>query len=280
MIPLEEFTDVATAACRRAGFFLAENFGRVTAEMIRRKKHMDYVTEMDLTAERMIIDTITASFPTHKIMAEETRRDTGEGYRWIIDPLDGTTNYIHGFPRYAVSIALEKDGELMVGTVYDPERDELFAAEKGRGATLNGRPIRVSEITDPTLALVGTGIPFRNIEFLDSYLDSLREITLGVSGVRRPGAAALDLADVACGRTDGFWEICLCPWDVAAGSLLITEGGGKCSSINGQSNGVESGHVAAGNPSVYAFIQPIVDKTLTPALARRSPDLPKSKFCR
>ena len=216
----------ATNTAREAGRILAERFGRVHINY--KQNDIDLVTEADLAAEAYILEQIRTHHPRHAILAEESgvTETAGAEYRWIIDPLDGTTNYAHGYPCFCVSIGLEHKGELVVGAVYDPTRDEMFAAEKGAGATLNGRRMRVSETEELKRALVCTGFPY-NVRERPDFMREWRNLTLHAHGVRRDGSAALDLAYVAAGRFDAFWEDGLNPWDMAAGALLVTEAGGR-----------------------------------------------------
>jgi len=220
---------------------------------VKSKRANDFVTEVDRAAEAAIIQAIHAAYPEHAILGEETGAIDGgkQEYRWIIDPLDGTTNFIHGFPQYCVSIGIEHRGALAHGVVYDPIRDELFTASKGNGAFLNDRRIRVSKCSRLGDALVGTGFPFKELTRVDLYLKQLRQLMEKSSGVRRAGAAALDLAYVACGRLDGFWELGLLPWDMAAGALLIQEAGGLVGDLEGEQSFLESGDVCAAAPKLF-----------------------------
>lgn len=227
-----EFT-IQTA--RDAGRILAERFGRVSLQ-VTHKGDIDLVTESDLAAERLIVERIRSYYPRHSILAEEagtvTRDERPSDYKWIIDPLDGTTNYAHGYPCFCVSIALEHKSEIIIGVIYDPIRDELFAAERGGGATLNGRRIRVSEIDDLNRALLCTGFPY-DVRGRNNFARHFTNFIMTAQAVRRDGSAALDLAYVACGRFEGFWEEGLRPWDVAAGVLLVEEAGGRVSRYDG-----------------------------------------------
>ncbi|HEY6896663.1 MAG TPA: inositol monophosphatase family protein, partial [Rhodocyclaceae bacterium] len=216
------------------------------------KRQSDFVTEVDRAAEASIIDTIREAYPHHAILAEESGESGESDYQWIIDPLDGTTNFIHGFPQYAVSIAMAHKGVLSHAVVYDPTRNELFTASKGAGAFLNDKRIRVSRRQKLEEALIGTGFPYRSFDQIDTYLAIFRDLTQKTSGLRRPGAASLDLSYVACGRLDGFWEFGLSPWDMAAGALLITEAGGLISDLSGEPNYMNTGNVIAGTPKVFS----------------------------
>jgi myo-inositol-1(or 4)-monophosphatase len=248
---------IAVKAARRAGAIINRAARDVDVLAVVRKRHNDFVTEVDKAAEQAIIEVLRRAYPEHGILAEESGASAGAGpgggseYTWIIDPLDGTTNFIHGFPQYAVSIGLRHRGVLEQAVVYDPGRNELFTATRGRGAFVNDRRIRVSKRTKLADALIGTGFPFRDLAGLDEYLAMMRELTPRVAGIRRPGAASLDLAYVAAGRLDGFWEMGLAPWDMAAGALLIQEAGGLVGDLRGESGWMESGRIACGNPKIF-----------------------------
>jgi myo-inositol-1(or 4)-monophosphatase len=240
---------IAVRAARRAGSII-NRAALAGGVQVKSKRANDFVTEVDRSAEAAIIEIVQKSYPDHGILGEETGSIDGgkQEYRWIIDPLDGTTNFIHGFPQYCVSIGIEHRGALAHGVVYDPIRDELFTASKGNGAFLNDRRIRVSKCSRLGDALVGTGFPFKELTRVDLYLKQLMEKS---SGVRRAGAAALDLAYVACGRLDGFWELGLSPWDMAAGALLIQEAGGLVGDLEGEQSFLESGDVCAAAPKLF-----------------------------
>jgi myo-inositol-1(or 4)-monophosphatase len=245
---------IAVRAARRAGSVINRAALAGGGLQVKSKRANDFVTEVDRGAEAAVIEVIRKSYPEHAILGEETGASgsTTSEYRWIIDPLDGTTNFIHGFPQYAVSIGVQHKGALEHAVVYDPSRDELFTASKGRGAYLNDRRIRVSKCVKLADALVGTGFPFKELERVDLYMKQLKSIMERSSGVRRAGAAALDLAYVACGRLDAFWELGLSPWDVAGGALLITEAGGLVGDLKGEQTFLESGDVAAASPKIFA----------------------------
>jgi len=218
------------------------------------------VTEVDKASEAAIIETLTTAYPDHSILAEESGTHERESeFQWIIDPLDGTTNFIHGFQYYCVSIALAHKGIVTQAVVYDPTRNDLFTASRGRGAYLNERRIRVGKLDRLSDALIGTGFPFRDGSGLDAYTRLFSEMTLSCAGLRRPGAAALDLANVAAGRLDGFFEQGIHAWDVAAGSLIITEAGGLVGNYTGESDFLHQGEIVAGNPKVYAQMIKILD---------------------
>lgn len=243
----------AIETARDAGRVLLEKFGRI--ESVTKKGDINLVTEGDLASEALIVERIKSHFPRHAILAEEAGNAvvTGEdgGHKWIIDPLDGTTNYAHGYPCFCVTIALEHEGEIVLGVTYDPTRDELFTAEKGRGATINGKPIRVSRTDELGNALLVTGFPY-DIKHREKFARYLTEFLLTSRGVRRDGSAAIDLAYVACGRFDGFWEEGLNPWDVAAGKLLIEEAGGTVSYYDGSPFSIYTPPIVASNGTIHA----------------------------
>src|SRR5213082_1132953 len=241
--------NIAVRAARRAGSIINRAALDSGGLRVTSKRAKDFVTQVDHAAEEAIIDIVRKSYPEHGLLAEESGAAKPDAeVVWIIDPLDGTTNFIHGFPQYCVSIAVEHRGALAHAVVYDPVRNELFTASKGRGAFLNDRRIRVSKCLRLDDALVGTGFPFKELGRVDLYLRQLRSLMEKSSGVRRAGAAALDLAYVACGRLDAFWELGLSPWDVAAGALLIQEAGGLVGDMKGDQTFLESGDIAAATP--------------------------------
>ena len=244
--------NVAVMAARRAGAVLGRNFNKRDKLTVEKKGHNDYVTSADLAAEKAIIDVIHKHYPDHAILAEESGVQGDSDHVWIIDPLDGTTNYLHGFPVFGISIALQIEGRLEHAVVYEPMREELFTASRGAGAQLDGHMIRVSGNKDLERSLIGTGFPYRQAdEELEPYLAMLAKVIKNTSGVRRPGSAALDLCSVACGRLDAFWETGLKSWDLAAGTLIIREAGGIVSALDGAENHMETGHVLTGSPRIY-----------------------------
>ena len=255
---------VAVLAAQKSGALLMSSYGKLKDSQIHAKSKNDFVTELDRQSEKLVISTIKKSFPDHSIQAEESGTSHGDGTWWIIDPLDGTANYIHHFPLFSVSIGVVHRGSLIAGVVFDPVHKELFTAEKGKGAFLNGKKIRVSKTPSLSTAFMATGIPFRARGRFEEYLRSFGNISLGSAGLRRGGSAALDLAYVACGRFDGFWEINLSPWDIAAGALLIQEAGGAISDMWGRQDHLKNGDVLASNGRIHAELLDIASKTFTP----------------
>ena len=243
--------NIAVSAARAAGQVILRNMNRLPDIKIQSKGSNDFVSEVDLQAEQSIISTIQKAYPSHAILAEETGEQSGDEHQWIIDPLDGTTNYLRGVPQFSVSIAMRQNDKLQLGVIYDPLKEELFCATRGEGATLNNRRIRVSKQRDLSGSLLGTGLPYRADQELDTYLATLRAILEKTSGVRRAGSAALDLAYVAAGRFDGFWEFGLNKWDIAAGVLIIQEAGGLVSDLRGGHDFLDSGNIVAANTQLY-----------------------------
>lgn len=262
--------NIATKAARRASQIINRAALDLSLIQVQSKQPNDFVTEVDKAAEAAIIEVLKDAYPDYGILAEESGLTPGRNahvdYQWIIDPLDGTTNFIHGFPQYAISIALAKAGVVEHAVVYDPNRNELFSASKGAGAFLNERRIRVSRRTKLQDALIGTGFPYRVFDHADAYLAIFRELSQKTAGLRRPGAASLDLAYVAAGRLDGFWEFGLSPWDMAAGALLITEAGGLVSDLSGEAGYLDTGNLVAGTPKVFLPLLQIVQAHRTAKL--------------
>jgi len=251
----EGFLDTAVRAARLAGELILRNLGRVSKKDIGLKQASDFVTRVDTESEEIIVGTIKEEFPNHAFLAEESVKEAGTGgYRWIIDPLDGTTNYIHAYPVFSVSIALEYAEEIVIGVILDPLRDELFTAEKGNGAFLNKDRIKVSETRTLKESLITTGFPFRNKDIIDEYLKLFRRLFLRASDLRRTGSAAIDLAYLACGRCDAFFEFGLSPWDTAAGSLIIQEAGGIVTGFSGGPDYRSTGNIVAGNDFLHGEI--------------------------
>jgi myo-inositol-1(or 4)-monophosphatase len=244
--------NIAVRAARRAGSIISRASLDNAGLEVRSKRQNDFVTRVDHAAEEAVLDVVRKAYPDHAILAEESGASAGTAeYEWVIDPLDGTTNFIHGFPQYCVSIAIRHRGALAHGVVYDPNRNELFTASKGRGAFLNDRRIRVSKCTRFSEALVGTGFPFKELNRVEQYVKQFRSIITSTAGLRRAGAAALDLAYVACGRLDAFWELGLSPWDMAAGALLIQEAGGLVADLGGEDGYLKSGEIACATPKIF-----------------------------
>ncbi len=260
--------NTAIKAARRAGSVILRHLNQIDRLTIESKGGNDFVSEVDHLAEAEIVRIIRAAYPDHAIVAEESGAHRGDHYCWYIDPLDGTTNFLHGFPQFAVSIAQTHKGVLEQAVVFDPLRDELYTASRGAGARLNDRRIRVSAVSRMPNALLGTGFPFKDMQHLEAYLDTFRTLFPRSSGVRRAGSAALDLAYVAAGRLDGFWEIGLQTWDMAAGCLLVQEAGGLVGDFAGGQEFLETGNLVAGNPAIFAEILRLIQPRLTPALRR------------
>jgi len=255
--------NVAVKAARAAGNIINRAALDVESVRVSQKQVNDFVTEVDQASEKTIIETLLTAYPGHAIWAEESGKEHGaqdSDYVWIIDPLDGTTNFIHGLPIYCVSIALAVKGKIEQAVVYDPTRNDLFTATKGRGAYMNNRRIRVAKRTRLQECLISTGFPYRFDDNIQHYLSLLGDILPRTAGIRRPGAAALDLAYVAAGFTDGFFELGLQPWDVAAGALLITEAGGLVGNFSGEANFLEQRECLAANPRVYGQLVGLLGK--------------------
>ena len=255
--------NIAVKAARRAGSIItraSEDIGSLT---VNDKSYNDFVTEVDLASEKEIIRVLKASYPEHAFLGEETGLSHQADNIWIIDPLDGTTNFLHGFPQYCISIALEQKGEITQAVIYDPNRNDLFTATKGQGAFLNQRRMRVSNKSKLKESILGTGFPFRDFQHLPVYLKIFEEVVRGTSGIRRPGSAALDLAYVAAGWFDGFFEINLSKWDIAAGGLLVTEAGGIVSDFSEKDGWLESGNIVATNPKIYDPLVKIIQSHIT-----------------
>ena len=268
---------IAVKAARRAGNIINRGAREIDLLTITSKGPKDFVSEVDREAERTIVETLLASYPDHAILAEE---GTAKGANadaenlWIIDPLDGTTNFLHGFPQYCVSVALAHRGQITQAVIYDPVRNDLFTATRGRGAFLNDRRIRVSKRHHLRDCLIGTGFPFRDGSYLDTYLRMMKTMIEQTAGLRRPGAAALDLAYVAAGFYDGFWEVGLNPWDVAAGSLLIQESGGLIGDLTGEGDFLHGGQVIAATPKIFAQMVAVLAPFRSELLRERAPRPP------
>ncbi len=253
--------NTAVKAARKAGSIISRASSDLDKLTVRRKRQNDFVSEVDHAAEDAIISVLRDAYPDHGILAEESGASKSRSeYVWMIDPLDGTTNFLHGFPQYCVSIGLMHKGVAQQAVVFDPNRNELFTATRGVGAYLNDRRIRVSKTDHLEDALIGTGFPYREVGHIDAYLQMFKTMTKSCSGIRRPGAAALDLAWVAAGRIDGFWEIGLSPWDMAAGALLVREAGGLVGDLAGEERFLDSGRVVASNAKIFAAILKALDQ--------------------
>ena len=257
--PMEEYLVVAREAALRAGQLLRDNLGGKRTIVF--KGEIDLVTEMDTRAERAVVETLLQAFPDHGILSEEEATIEKESpFRWIIDPLDGTTNYAHGYPCFAVSLALESAGEVIVGVVYDPMREELFSAGKGQGAQLNGRPLQVSIVDNLIHSLLATGFPYDRRVSEKNNLNHFNELLMAAQEVRRDGSAALDLCSVAAGRFEGFWELKLKPWDVAAGMLIVREAGGVVSDFSGDRSSIYDQEIVASNGMIHGQMLAILKK--------------------
>jgi len=259
---------IAIRAARSAGDIILRASENVDRIQVDSKEQHDFVTEIDYQAEQAIINILKTAYPEHGILAEESGAQEGNEYTWIIDPLDGTTNFLHGFPNYAVSIALKQKNNLIVAVVFDPQRDELFTASRGDGAALNGKRIRVTPQASLAGSLIGTGFPFKlqQQQYLEAYLNMFKSVCTNTSGIRRTGSAALDLAYVAMGRLDAFWEVDLKPWDIAAGILLVKEAGGVITDLSFNDQYLESGNVIAGNPKMHQLMYRLIEPHVTDSL--------------
>ncbi len=258
---MKEFLDGAIEAAKLGGKILMEHFGTIRQRDVHEKKAYDFVTYVDMESERTIKDHLASKFPDHEFLAEESGGSPiGDAPTWIIDPLDGTKNYIHSFPHFAISIALSVEHELKVGVIYDPVKDDLFWAVKGNGAYRNGKQIHVAEVSDIGFSLISTGFPFRSKDVLDTYLKAFKIIFLKAAGMRRAGSAALDLAYVASGIFQGFFEYGLSPWDIAAGSLIVFEAGGIVTDFMGSDLFILTGNTVAGTPRIHKFLVDVTSK--------------------
>ena len=260
---MNERRAAAKDAVLAAGELVRERFGRRAGLNVEEKDRNDYVTATDKASEQLIVSMLTGEFPDIPFMAEEGGGDVGERLFWVIDPLDGTTNFIHGYPQVGVIIALIEERRVIVGVTYDPLRKEIFEAARGEGAFLNGRPISVATERSIENCLLGTGFPFRTYDYLDPYLDTFRDLFLRCRGVRRAGAAVLDLAHLAAGRLNGFWELYLKPWDMAAGALMIEEAGGVVTDFFGGDDYLSAGNIVAGNNVIHEEIVRVTSGTFT-----------------
>ncbi|MDA3870246.1 MAG: inositol monophosphatase family protein [Gammaproteobacteria bacterium] len=251
--------NIAVRAARAAGDVIVRSMDKIDRLTISSKGNNDFVTEVDRKAESTIIDILRQSYPDYGILAEESGiQDEGAEYQWIIDPLDGTTNFLHGFPQFSVSIALKHKERIITGVIYDPLSQELFTAAKGEGAQLNGKKIRVSGLVGIKGALLSTGFPYHDQSYLDTYIKTMTQLMAPTAGIRRPGSAALDLAWMAAGRTDGFWEFNLSPWDIAAGVLIVREAGGIVADFRGGDKYLKTGDIIAASPKVFPEMMKVI----------------------
>ena len=259
---MQPMLNIAIRAARRAGDFIMRKLNKLPELQVEVKAPNDYVSEVDREAEARIIEELLKAYPDHDIVAEESGEITGEGeFRWIIDPLDGTTNYLHGFPHFAVSIGCEHRGRLEHGVVYDPFKQELFSASRGDGATLNNRRIRVNKARNMQNALIATGFPFRDPDDIALFLKRFKSFIEQTGDLRRAGAASLDLVYVAAGRLDGFWESGLNAWDLAAGALIVREAGGLVTDYAGDEAFLERGEVVAASPKILSEMLRLLQKS-------------------
>lgn len=273
--------DSAVCAAREAGRVLMQYYAQRDRLRVEAKRRNDFVSEADRAAEAAIIAVIRDSYPGHGILAEESGSNGGSQreYQWVIDPLDGTTNFLHGFPQFCVSIGIKRRGRLELGVIYDPLREELFTATRGGGAHLNGWPIHVTDRGSLDGALIGTGFPIRDQRDIGAYVEMFREMTLATAGLRRAGSAALDLVNVAAGRTDGQFDLGLAQWDLAAGAIIVAEAGGVITDLAGGNRYLERGNLIAGNPDIHRALRERLGPFLTERLGgprgltteRRSP---------
>ena len=256
--------NTAVKAARNAAKMMLRASANLDSLKVETKAFNDFVSEIDKESERIIVETLLQAYPKHKIRAEEGGAYGQENseYEWIIDPLDGTTNFLHGHPQYCISIALATKGQITEGVIYDVERNNLYTAARGKGLYLNDRRMRVSKRINMNECLIATGFPVVDQSMMDTYLAILKDILSKTAGARREGAAALDLCNVACGRVDGFFEFNLKPWDIAAGSLMVQEAGGIVTDFQGNESWLETGNIVAANPKVLAQLLPIINKYL------------------
>lgn len=259
---MHPIVNIAVSAARNGSKIIQRSIDQMYRIKIETKSRNDFVTEVDRKVEQEIINTLLKAYPQHSILSEEFHPDAPNAdYQWVIDPLDGTSNFIHGFPHFAISIAFKQRGKIEHGVIYDPVRQELFTASRGEGAYLNNRRLRVTECKKLGDALIGTGFPFKSPALFSSYIQAFQTMLPQTSDMRRAGAASLDLAYVAAGRLDGYWELNLAEWDIAAGALMVKEAGGFVSDVRGEENHLKSGDIVAGNPTLFKamlqILQPV-----------------------
>jgi len=265
--------NVATKAAREAGKIINRASQDVGSLTVMTKDVNDFVSEVDRSAEETIISILKEAYPTHGFFGEESGKTNQEADAiWIIDPLDGTTNFLHNFPAYCVSIALQEKGVLTQAVIYDPVHNDLFTATKGRGAFLNDKRIRVANRAKLQSGLISTGFPFKDFTYLDTYLAIFKDMMKKTSGIRRPGSAALDLAYVAAGYSDGFFEMNLSAWDIAAGALIVQEAGGIVGDFEGNGSWLETGHIVAGNPKIFSQMLQVINPHLTDFIRTPKPE--------
>ena len=256
---MQALLTIAVRAARKAGDFIIREANHISA--VESKSTHDYVTNVDKAAEQLIIETISSAYPEHSFLGEESGESGESEFQWVIDPIDGTTNFIRKIPHWAISIACKHKGRTQIGVVYDPNKEELFTAVKGRGAQFDNKKMRVSNSKGLEHSLLATGFPFRNDEKLSEYLEVFAKLFPHCSDMRRAGSAALDLAYVAVGRIDGFWEFGLSPWDTAAGVLLVEESGGMVADMNGNPNFEKQGSILAANPKAFKAMLKIINRS-------------------
>ena len=266
---MQPMANIALRAARQAGQIILRAMDRLDELQVEEKSRNDFVSNIDREAESAIVDALHKAYPDHGIMGEEHGQSfESDQFTWIIDPLDGTTNFLQGIPHFCISIALQKGRQIEHGVIFDPVRNETFVASRGYGAQLNGKRIRVSQRSKLEEMVLGTGIPPGAVaRHLDAYMDMLKEFTAKSRAIRRGGSAALDLAYVAAGRTDGFWEFALSPWDIAAGALLVREAGGFVGDLRGGDGFMKSGNIVAANPRCFKLMVQQIRPHLTPELA-------------
>lgn len=257
----QELLTTALQAAAAGAAILKKNANSLSAADIDEKGIHDFVTRVDKASEEAIIKIIRANHPDHSILAEESGYHQQQSpFRWVIDPLDGTTNFIHGYKSYCVSVAVEKAGQMVAGVVNDPTRDEIFSAARGDGAFLNGEKFSVSQVKTLDRSLILTGFPFKAAHMMDDFISVFRKLLPATSGIRRAGSAALDLSHIACGRADGYWEFGLSAWDIAAGALLVEEAGGIIADIEGGADFLKTGNVLCGNPEIFIAIKTMLEE--------------------